>query len=133
MQGLELLVAAVAIERLKDMRLYVRCDSGGIGLPGRGLPAKLRREPLLAAAWQQVAGAVLPAVLRKSAEGGRGPLAQVTTVNPQHDGHWMTGCIYEGVPPAFTVEHHSPCRRCGGIWRQRQVQNARWPGVATRR
>ena len=79
MQGLELLVAAVAIERLQHVRLDVRRDARGAGLPWRGLPAKLRREPLPTAAWQQVAGAVLPAVLRNSAEGGRRPLAQVTT------------------------------------------------------
>ena len=81
-QGLELLIAAVAVKRLQDVRLDVRCDAGGVGVPGRGLPAELRREPLLTAAWQQVAGAVLPAVLRNGEEGCRGTLAQVTTGQP---------------------------------------------------
>ena len=76
MQGLEFLVAAVAIKRLQHVRLDVRRDARGVGLPWRGLPAKLRREQLLTAAWQQAAGAVLPAVFRNSAEGGCGPLAQ---------------------------------------------------------
>ena len=79
MQGLELLVAAVAVEWLQHVRLDVRRDARGVGLPWRGLPAELRREPLLTAAWQQAAGAVLPAVFRNGAKGGRGPLAQMAT------------------------------------------------------
>jgi hypothetical protein len=78
-QGLELLVAAVAVERLQDVRLDVRCDPGGIGLPGRVLFAELRREPLLTAARQQLARAVLPAILRNCEEGCRRPLAQAMT------------------------------------------------------
>lgn len=79
MQGLELLVAAVAAERLQDVRLYVRCGAHGVGPPRRVLPAELGCERVSTAAVHETAGAVLPPILRDGEEGRRGTLAQVVT------------------------------------------------------